>query len=93
MSNDLFLLHIHLQQSRQAALQDLVLQYVHQTTTHDAPSPHATVTFPMRALLQQLKHTPVIVKSPKKDRSRGGSGVINMPAVNKTAGECILLEC
>eukprot|EP01032_Pedospumella_encystans_P016977 gene16977-19347_t len=70
-------------ENRQAALQDLVLQHVHQSATHDSPSPHATVTYPMRALLTQLKHAPVIVKSPKKDRSRGGSGVISMPAVNK----------
>ena len=78
---------ISYKQNRQAALQDLVLQHVHQSATHDSPSPHATVTYPMRALLTQLKHAPVIVKSPKKDRSRGGSGVISMPAVNKAPGE------
>lgn len=71
-------------QNRQAALQDMVLQYVHDTTTHSPPSPFFTVTYPLKAILAQLKHAPVIVKTPKKERSRGGSGVVTVPAVVET---------
>jgi len=74
----------HTRQNRQAALQDMVLQYVHDTTTHSPPSPFFTVTYPLKAILAQLKHAPVIVKTPKKERSRGGSGVVTVPAVMET---------